>query len=61
MLQGAIVEHLSGIHGKHIIRRVLKRQVGKHWEISVGEHNAQIHKAIPKAEPPAPNIMMWGE
>jgi len=61
MLQGSIIDYLSGIHGKHIIRRVLKRQAGKQWEIYIGDHNGHLHEAIPGADVPAPKVTQWGK
>jgi hypothetical protein len=61
MVQGDIIEHLAGTHGKRITRRVLKHQAGKAWNISSGEHNAQVHTAIPGADLPAPRVKLWGK
>jgi hypothetical protein len=60
MTQADILQRLSGIHGQHIIRRVLKRQAGKTWNITVGENNSHQHDAIPGADIPAPKTMQWG-
>jgi hypothetical protein len=61
MTQVDILQRLSGIHGQHIIRKVLKRQAGKAWHITVGENNAHLHEAIPDADLPAPKIQQWGK
>ena len=60
MKQGDIVDNLSGIHGERVIKRVLKRQAGKAWDVDLGEHNAKIHTAIAGADLPAPRIKLWG-
>jgi hypothetical protein len=57
--QGAILQSLSGIHGERVIRRVLKRQAGKSWEVSTGEHNSHLHTAIPNADIPEPRVVQW--
>ena len=61
MTQADILQRLSGIHGQHVIRRVLKRQAGKTWNIEVGDNNKHLHEAIPGADLPAPKIMQWGK
>ena len=61
MTQVNILQRLSGIHGQHIIRKVLKRQAGKAWNIKIGENNAHLHEAIPEADIPAPKTMQWGK
>jgi hypothetical protein len=61
MKQGDIVDHLAGIHGKHIIRKVLARQAGKAWSVGTGDHNAKIHTAIADAALPAPRVKLWGK
>jgi len=58
--QSDILQQLNGVHGERIIKRVLKRQQGKAWEIDKGEHNAQIHTAIAEASLPAPKVKLWG-
>ena len=61
MTQADILQRLSGIHGQHIIRKVLKRQAGRAWDITVGENNAHLHEAIPDADIPTPKTMQWGK
>jgi ABC-type cobalamin/Fe3+-siderophores transport system ATPase subunit len=60
MKQTDIIERLSGLHGKRVIRRVLKQQADKAWEITIGDHNAQIHTAIAEADIPPPTVQQWG-
>jgi hypothetical protein len=61
MKQGDIVQHLNGIHGERVIKRVLARQAGKAWKVESGDHNAKIHTAIAGADLPAPRVKLWGK
>ena len=60
MTQADILQRLAGIHGKHIVRRVLVQQEGKFWTISIGEKNSHMHKAIPGADIPQGQAVQWG-
>jgi hypothetical protein len=60
MTQADILQRLAGIHGKHIVRRVLVQQEGKFWTISIGEKNSHMHQAIAGADIPQGQAVQWG-